>query len=52
MFRRLRRALHNWRATHETAEELSRLSEDQLRDIGITRGDIPALLRQLGRPRV
>ncbi|WP_108663124.1 DUF1127 domain-containing protein [Acuticoccus kandeliae] len=47
MLHRISRALHNWRASVETAEQLSRLSDEQLRDIGLTRGEIPFVLRQL-----
>ena len=42
MTQRIIRALHNWRATAKTIEQLSRLSDDQLRDIGITRAEIRA----------
>jgi uncharacterized protein YjiS (DUF1127 family) len=30
-----------WRRSRETARQLSRLSDDQLTDIGLTRGEIP-----------
>lgn len=32
-----------WRRGRETARKLSRLSDEQLADIGLTRGDIPAV---------
>ncbi|MCF3936636.1 DUF1127 domain-containing protein [Acuticoccus sp. M5D2P5] len=47
MLQRITRALHNWRASAETAEQLARLSDEQLRDIGLTRGEIPFVLRQI-----
>ncbi|WMS40992.1 DUF1127 domain-containing protein [Acuticoccus sp. MNP-M23] len=45
MFDRISRAFHNWRVTVETTEELSRLSDGQLRDIGLTREQIPEVVR-------
>lgn len=40
MTQRIIRALHTWRANAKTIAQLSRLSDDQLRDIGISRADI------------
>lgn len=45
MFDRIHRALHDWRVRMETTEELSRLSDDQLRDIGLSRAEIPDVVR-------
>lgn len=43
MTKRIIRALHTWRATAKTVEQLSRLSDDQLRDIGLSRADIASI---------
>lgn len=45
MLQRIVRALNEWRATSRTIEQLSDLSDEQLRDIGILRGDIPDVAR-------
>ncbi|MEM0905896.1 MAG: DUF1127 domain-containing protein [Pseudomonadota bacterium] len=45
MFDRIVRAFHDWRVNLETTEELSRMSDDQLRDIGIDREEIPDVVR-------
>lgn len=45
MFDRIARALHTWRINMETTEELSRLSDEQLADIGMTREQIPDVVR-------
>ncbi|MBJ3775231.1 DUF1127 domain-containing protein [Acuticoccus mangrovi] len=47
MINRILRSLYHWREMADTADQLSRLSDDQLRDIGLSRGDIPAVLRQM-----
>jgi len=45
MFDRLARAFAEWRVSVETEEELSRLSDEQLKDIGLTREQIPNVVR-------
>lgn len=45
MLTRLVRAFKEWRAASRTAEQLSDLSDEQLRDIGIVRGQIPEIAR-------
>jgi len=45
MIDRIARAFNQWRLNMETTEELSRLSDDQLRDIGLSRQDIPEVVR-------
>jgi uncharacterized protein YjiS (DUF1127 family) len=40
-------SLHAWRSVRATAAELSALSDSQLEDVGLTRGDIPAVARSL-----
>lgn len=45
MLQRIGRALSEWRATNRTIEQLSNLSDEQLRDIGIMRGDIHDVAR-------
>lgn len=47
MFTRLSQMLTTWRATSQTVTELSRLSDEQLRDIGISRDEIPHVVRRL-----
>jgi uncharacterized protein YjiS (DUF1127 family) len=37
------RFLRRWRRYNQSVRELSRLGERELADIGITRGDIPAV---------
>lgn len=36
-----------WRTARATAAELSALSDSQLEDVGLTRGDIPTVARAL-----
>lgn len=36
----------NWRMYRETVSELSRLSNRELADLGIARGEIPAVARK------
>jgi uncharacterized protein YjiS (DUF1127 family) len=36
-------AFRNWRSYRETVNELSRLSSRELKDIGLTRCDIPGV---------
>lgn len=50
MIKLISNALHTWRATSRTANQLARLSDDQLRDIGLSRQDIPFVVRR--RPSV
>lgn len=45
MLDRIARAFHDWRINMETTEELSRLTDDQLRDIGLSREEIPEVVR-------
>lgn len=45
MIDRIARAFNNWRINMETTEELSRLTDDQLADIGMTREQIPDVVR-------
>ena len=45
MFQRISRAVRDWRATIRTEDELSGLSDAQLRDIGIVRGQITDVAR-------
>ena len=40
------RNYRNWRRYRETVNELSRLSNRELSDLGITRGDIPYVARK------
>ena len=47
MFNRLSSMLSTWRASSQTVTELSRLSDEQLRDIGISRDEIPQVVRRL-----
>ncbi|WP_378952286.1 DUF1127 domain-containing protein [Mesorhizobium sp. ANAO-SY3R2] len=42
----LLRTYRNWRAYRETVNELGRLSNRQLADLGINRGDIAAIARR------
>ncbi|WP_279479386.1 DUF1127 domain-containing protein [Aureimonas sp. SK2] len=46
---RFANALRSFRKVRETANELNRLSNRELADLGITRSDIPALARQAAR---
>ena len=45
MFQRISRAVRDWRATVRTEDELSELTDAQLRDIGIVRGQIGDIAR-------
>jgi len=45
MLQRIVNAFHNWRAASRTRQQLSDLSDEQLRDIGIMRGDITEIAR-------
>lgn len=45
MIQRFVRMVREWRATHRTTEELSQLSDEQLRDIGVLRGEIADIAR-------
>ena len=45
-------ALHRWRREAVTIRELSALRDRDLRDIGIERGDIPAIARSMVDARV
>lgn len=40
------RNYRNWRRYRDTVTELSRLSNRELNDLGITRGDIPHVARK------
>ena len=40
------RSYSNWRRYRETCNELSRLSQRELSDLGIARADIPSIARQ------
>ncbi|RLP24433.1 DUF1127 domain-containing protein [Mesorhizobium sp. YM1C-6-2] len=40
------RNYRNWRRYRDTVSELSRLSNRELNDLGIARGDIPAVARK------
>jgi len=40
------RNFRNWRRYRETVNELSRLSNRELHDLGIARGDIPFIARK------
>ncbi len=46
MFNRLSQMITTWRASAQTATELSRLTDEQLRDIGISRHEIPQVSRR------
>lgn len=43
------RNYRNWRRYRETVNELSRLSNRELADLGINRGDIPFVARKASR---
>lgn len=49
MFETLVQVFQGWRATRETAEELSHLSDRQLRDIGVHRSQIDEIASKVGR---
>lgn len=40
------RSYQNWRRYRETCNELNRLSQRELADLGISRSDIPAVARR------
>jgi uncharacterized protein YjiS (DUF1127 family) len=40
------RSYSNWRRFRETCNELNRLSQRELADLGISRSDIPAVARR------
>lgn len=46
MYDLIKRSLHNWRVERETWDELSRLSDAQLADIGVVRADIPRIAHE------
>ncbi len=46
MFDSLARKYRNWRAYNSTVTELSRLTPRELDDLGISRGEIPAVARR------
>lgn len=41
----VRRSFREWRRYRETVSELSRMSDRELSDLGISRGDIPFVSR-------
>ena len=41
-----RKAYKNWRDYRNTVNELTRMSERELNDLGISRGDIPFVARR------
>ena len=43
------RSYSNWRRYRETCNELNRLSQRELSDLGIARTDIPSVARQAVR---
>nr|WP_290885969.1 DUF1127 domain-containing protein [Hoeflea sp.] len=43
-----RKAYKDWRDYRNTVNELSRMSERELNDLGISRGDIPFVARRPG----
>lgn len=43
-----RKAYKDWREYRNTVNELSRMSERELNDLGISRGDIPFVARRPG----
>ncbi len=43
------RSYSNWRRYRETCNELQRLSQRELDDLGFNRGDIPAVARRAVR---
>lgn len=42
----MRQSFNNWRKFRNTCNELNRMSDRELSDIGMTRGDIPFVARQ------
>ncbi len=49
MFDTMVRNFRSWRKYRSTYSELMRLSSDELRDIGLQRGDIPFVARRTSR---
>lgn len=47
MIMRFFRALRRWHTRNVTIRELAALSDWQLRDLGVTRGEIPSLVDRL-----
>ena len=50
MFASLIRFLHQWKQYNRSLNELSKLGDRELADIGITRSDIPAVAWQASHP--
>ena len=46
MFMAIVRFLHSWKRYNQSLNELSRLDDRELRDIGISRSDIPSVAWQ------
>ena len=42
----LTRTLNQWRSVRRTESELNRLTDRELNDLGLSRGDIPAVARR------
>lgn len=42
----LRQSFNRWRQYRQTCNELGRMDDRELRDLGITRGDIPFVARR------
>lgn len=42
----IRKSFHNWRKYRQTVNELSRMSDRELWDLGISRCDIPFISRR------
>lgn len=45
----IRKSYNEWRAYRTTVNELSRMSDRELSDLGISRGDIPFVSRRAAR---
>jgi uncharacterized protein YjiS (DUF1127 family) len=45
----IKKAYQDWRDYRNTVNELSRMSERELNDLGISRGDIPFVARRVGQ---
>ena len=45
----IRKSFREWRMYRETVSELSRMSDRELSDLGIARGDIPFVSRRAAR---
>ncbi|WP_188911740.1 DUF1127 domain-containing protein [Aureimonas endophytica] len=43
------RTLRNWKTYRNTVDELNRLSQRELADLGLSRADIPAVARRAVR---